>query len=78
MPQNIDDINAAKKKIIEDARRLGIADEYRIRNIEIRDEFAAMKSSQMKYAEKIQKLAYKYFLTEKHIENILFNKKQFR
>ena len=64
-----------KQRIIEGARRLGIADERAIRNIAIKDEFYEIrKARKMSYKETISFLALKYFMSESGICNIIFRK----
>ena len=63
------------KKVIEQAQKLGIADETKIRNMQIRDEFSAMRGQGKKYEETITVLALKYFRSESLIEQIVNKQK---
>lgn len=64
-----------KEKIIDGARRLGIANERAIRNINIRDEFFEIrKNGRMKYRETISFLADKYFLSCGSVLSVIYPK----
>lgn len=63
-----------KERIIEEARMLGIADETKIRNIRIRDEYNELRTQKIKYFERVHQLADKYFLGVKAIESIISQK----
>lgn len=58
-------------RVIDDARKLGIADEVQIRNLMIRADFNAMKKS-TNYTERITQLVKKYNIGLSSIEAALY------
>lgn len=64
-----------KIQIIEEARRLGIADERAIRNIAIRDEFYEIRKAKTKsLKDTIKYLADKYFVSPAAINSVIYKK----
>ena len=62
-----------KQRIIEDARRLGIASETKIRNLKIRGEYKLLRR-QHRCKEALYILADKYFLDYKTIQTAVYQK----
>lgn len=64
-----------KDRIINEARGLGIADETKIRNMEICAEYGELRvCGKCKYEETINRLSEKWFLSFGSIEKIIQNK----
>jgi len=63
-----------KDEIIEAARRLGIADENKIRNLQIIDEFKKLRQKRNPVKNAIRILSDKFFLSYKSIEVIIYKK----
>jgi hypothetical protein len=62
------------KKVIEQAKKLGIADETKIRNMQIRDEYTRLRRKGKKYEHVIALLAEKHFRSESSITKIVRKK----
>lgn len=60
-----------RDRIIEQARKLEIADEIKIRNLQIYDEYVKLRDKFMSYEKAMDTLAYKYFLSPSSIEKIV-------
>jgi len=58
-------------RIIKEARKLQIADEIKIRNLHIYEEYRILRREFISYEKAIEKLAYKYYLSGSSIEKIV-------
>lgn len=63
-----------EEKIISEARRIGIANEIKIRNKCIRKEFHDLRQNGIKYEDAIKKLSDIHFISYTRIEQIIFAK----
>lgn len=61
-------------KVIDDARKLGVLDETKSRNLQIKNAFRSMRANGMKYEVCVQKLSMQFCLSESRIENIINQK----
>lgn len=61
----------SEKEIIEEARKLGIVDEIKVRDRNIYAAFRSMRDNDMKYEDAIRKLALQFFISDKRIEGIV-------
>ena len=59
------------KKIISDAEKIGIVNQTKVRNIEIRREFREMRDNSIKYDDALYNLAQKYYLSISSIQQII-------
>lgn len=60
-----------EEKIISEARRIGIANEIKIRNKFIRKEFHNLRSNGVKYEDAVKKLSDTYFISYTRVEQII-------
>lgn len=65
-----------REKVIEESRKLGIADERKIRNMEILEEFIELRNQFTNYEEAIDILAYKFYLSQSSIQKIVIGYKK--
>lgn len=61
----------SENEIIEEARKLGVVDETKVRDRNIYAAFKSMRDNEMKYEDAIRKLALQFYVSEKRIENII-------
>lgn len=65
-----------KEKIIAESRKLGIADERKIRNMQILEEFKELRKKFITYENAIELLAYKHFLSISSVQKIVIGYKK--
>jgi hypothetical protein len=58
-------------KIISDAKKIGIVNDTKVRNIQIRREFREMREKFVKYDDALYNLAQKHFLSISSIQQII-------
>ena len=71
----MENVSKDKDSIIEQARKLKIVNETKIRNLKIKEEFDELRSAFIKYEDAINILANKYYRSPCTIEQIILNKK---
>lgn len=62
-------------KDLEKLRNLGLIDEVELRNLKIKNEYKELRKK-MKCFEAYEVLSKKYYLSEKTIQNILYDKRK--
>lgn len=66
-------MNATEEKIVADARKLGVLDETKLRDLKIYREYLLLKQHpDYKYETAISSLANKYFLSVERIRTIIW------
>ncbi len=63
------------EKIISEARKLGIVNECKVRNIKIQEEFKRLRMTGYSYEQSLEILADKYFRSRYTIEQIILHGK---